>query len=196
MWDQRYSDTEYAYGTEPNDFLVEAAHHLPKGNILCIGEGEGRNAVWLAQQGWQVTAMDSSSVGLEKAKQLAESRGVEIQTVHADLADYHFQEAAWDGMVSIFCHLPPALRKQVHSAIISSLRPGGVLLLEAYTPEQVQLGTGGPPTEAMMMNLETLYTELDGLNFNHALELERLVHEGQFHTGLGSVVQLVAVRPD
>jgi len=196
MWDQRYGDDEYAYGTEPNDFLVEATHHLPKGNILCIGEGEGRNAVWLAQQGWQVTAVDSSSVGLEKAKKLAESRGVEIQTVHADLLDYPFEEAAWDGIVSIFCHLPPTLRKQVHRSAVNALRPGGVLLLEAYTPEQVQLGTGGPPTEVMMMNLETLHSELEGLNFIHALELERPVNEGQFHTGLGSVVQLVAVRPD
>lgn len=196
MWDQRYTNSEYAYGTEPNDFLVEAAHHLPKGNILCIGEGEGRNAVWLAQQGWQVTALDSSSVGLEKAKKLAESRGVEIQTVHADLLDYPFEEAAWEGIVSIFCHLPPDLRKQVHKAISRSLRPGGILLLEAYTPEQVQMGTGGPPTEAMMMNLETLNSELDGLNFIHALELKRPVQEGQFHTGLGSVVQLVAVRPE
>jgi 2-polyprenyl-3-methyl-5-hydroxy-6-metoxy-1,4-benzoquinol methylase len=196
MWDQRYSGEDYAYGTDPNDFLVDAAQHLPKGRILCIGEGEGRNAVWLAEQGWQVTAIDSSSVGLEKAQKLARSRGVEIETIHTDLAHYHFEASAWEGVVSIFCHLPPALRKQVHQNLVPSLKPGGVLLMEAYTPQQIQLGTGGPPTEEMMMDLNILSEELEGLDFIHALETERPIHEGQFHTGRGSVVQLVAVKPE
>jgi len=195
MWDERYSDEEYAYGTEPNDFLVEAAHYLPSGRILCIGEGEGRNSVWLAEQGFQVTALDSSSVGLEKAQRLARSRSVSIETVHADLAKYSFEEESWDGIVSIFCHLPPELRKKVHRELIRALRPGGVLVLEAYTPGQLQLGTGGPPVREMMMELESLEAELQGLNFAHGKELERPVHEGKFHSGMGSVVQIVGIKP-
>jgi len=195
MWDQRYSDAEYAYGTKPNDFLVEAAHYLPKGHILCIGEGEGRNAVWLAKQGYQVTALDNSSVGLQKAQQLARSRGTSIETAHADLAEYGFDEGRWDGIVSIFCHLPPDLRQKVHRGLISALRPGGALVLEAYTPGQLELGTGGPPVREMMIDLEGLEAELQGLSFAHGKELQRPVHEGKYHNGMGSVVQVVGIKP-
>jgi SAM-dependent methyltransferase len=195
MWDERYSDEDYAYGTEPNDFLVEATHYLPRGRILCIGEGEGRNAVWLAEQGYQVTALDNSSVGLEKARQLANSRGTSIETVHADLADYTFEEEHWDGIVSIFCHLPPELREKVHRGLISGLKPGGVLVLEAYRPDQLELGTGGPAVKEMMMDLEGLEAELEGLSFAHGKELHRPVHEGKYHNGMGSVVQVVGIKP-
>jgi SAM-dependent methyltransferase len=195
MWDERYSDEDYAYGTEPNDFLVEAAHYLPKGRTLCIGEGEGRNAVWLAGQGYQVTALDNSSVGLGKAQQLARSRGTSIETVHADLAEYIFEEEHWDGIVSIFCHLPPELRKKVHRRLISALRPGGVLVLEAYTPDQLELGTGGPAVKEMTMDLEGLEAELKGLSFAHGKELQRPVNEGKYHNGIGSVVQVVGIKP-
>jgi SAM-dependent methyltransferase len=195
MWDERYSDEDYAYGTEPNDFLVEAAHYLPAGRILCIGEGEGRNAVWLAGQGYQVTALDNSSVGLGKAQQLARSRGTSIETVHADLAEYIFEEEHWDGVVSIFCHLPPELRKKVHRRLVSALRPGGVLVLEAYTPDQLELGTGGPAVKEMTMDLEGLEAELKGLSFVHGKELQRPVNEGKYHNGIGSVVQVVGIKP-
>jgi SAM-dependent methyltransferase len=195
MWDERYSDEDYAYGTEPNDFLVEAAHYLPAGRILCIGEGEGRNAVWLAGQGYQVTALDNSSVGLGKAQQLARSRGTSIETVHADLAEYIFEEEHWDGVVSIFCHLPPELRKKVHRRLVSALRPGGVLVLEAYTPDQLELGTGGPAVKEMTMDLEGLEAELKGLSFAHGKELQRPVNEGKYHNGIGSVVQVVGIKP-
>jgi SAM-dependent methyltransferase len=195
MWDERYSDEDYAYGTEPNDFLVEAAHYLPAGRILCIGEGEGRNAVWLTGQGYQVTALDNSSVGLGKAQQLARSRGTSIETVHADLAEYIFEEEHWDGVVSIFCHLPPELRKKVHRRLVSALRPGGVLVLEAYTPDQLELGTGGPAVKEMTMDLEGLEAELKGLSFVHGKELQRPVNEGKYHNGIGSVVQVVGIKP-
>ncbi len=91
MWDQRYSSDSYAYGTEPNDFLVESVGSLPKGKVLCLAEGEGRNAVWLAQQGREVTAMDASEVGLQKARRLADARGVNITTVHADLVAFEIE---------------------------------------------------------------------------------------------------------
>jgi SAM-dependent methyltransferase len=145
MWDQRYSSDTYVYGTEPNGFLVTAAARLPPGKVLCLGEGEGRNAVWLAAQGHEVTAVDASGVGLRKAQRLAAERGVTIATVHADLAAFDIEPGTWDGIVSIFCHLPPALRADVHRRCVAGLRPGGVLLLEAYTPRQLGMGPAARP---------------------------------------------------
>lgn len=197
MWDQRYSCEEYVYGTDPNVFLAEMADRLrPGGQVLCLAEGEGRNAVWLAKQGFRVTGIDASAAGLAKANRLAAEAGVEIETVHADLADADLGEARWDGIVSIFCHLPPPLRKAVHRRVVRALRPGGLFLLEAYTPRQLQFGTGGPPNAELMMDLVGLGEELAGLRIEHGIELERDVYEGLFHTGPGAVVQFIARKPD
>jgi len=195
MWDQRYSGDSYAFGTEPNDFLVESIGSFPKGKVLCLAEGEGRNAVWLAQQGREVTAVDASEVGLEKARRLADARGVKITTVHADLAAFEIESQHWDAIVSIFCHLSPELRRSVHRRCVEGLRPGGVILLEAYTPAQLEYKTGGPPTADMMMGAESLRTELAGLEFLHLQEYVREVHEGEFHNGVGAVVQALAWKP-
>ena len=195
MWNQRYSNETYAYGTEPNDFLVAMLEKLPGGRVLCLGEGEGRNAVWLAQQGREVTALDASEVGLGKARRLAEARGVEIATVHADLADFAIEPQRWDAIVSIFCHLPAELRRDVHRRCVEGLRPGGAMLLEAYTPGQLDYKTGGPPTAEMMMDAQSLRTELAGLEVLHLKECVRDVHEGEFHNGPGAVVQVLARKP-
>lgn len=193
-WDARYSEPGWAFGTEPNDFLREQAHHLPPGRVLCLAEGEGRNAVWLAQQGYAVTAVDLSSTGLKKAQGLARERGVRIETVRADLASYDFARDAWQGIVSIFAHVPAAVRRHVHAGVLTGLAPGGVLLLEAYRPEQLGRGTGGPPDDERMLNLERLRSELGALEWLLARELDREVLEGSRHTGTASVVQLVARR--
>jgi len=195
MWDQRYATDEYVYGTQPNDFLVEAAAGLPPGRVLCLAEGEGRNAVWLAQQGHRVLAVDASAVGLQKARQLAQQRGVEIATAVADLADYDIPAASFDLIVSIFCHLPPPVRRRLHRQAVQGLAPGGRLILEAYTPRQLGRGTGGPPVAELLYDLETLRADLTGLTLAHAVECERELHEGRLHEGVGAVVQLVAQRP-
>jgi len=196
MWDQRYSEEEYAFGTEPNDFLRSLLPQLPDGKALSIGDGEGRNGVWLAEQGLAVTSVDASAVGLEKARDLAFRHGVSIATVHADLADFDIGRARWDIIVSIFCHLPPPLRKQVHRDAVAGLRPGGMFVLEAYTPEQIAFGTGGPPTADLTMTLDSLRQELAGLKLLHAEEVEREVHEGCYHNGRSAVVQVLAVKGD
>src|SRR5690348_15769107 len=136
MWDKRYSSEEYAYGKAPNDFLVEKYNHIPKGKILSLAEGEGRNAVFLAKQGYSVTAVDASQVGLGKAKTLAKANGVAIELVQADLARFDIGENRWDGIVSIFCPLPSSLRKELHKRVVAGLKSNGVFLLEAYTPNQ------------------------------------------------------------
>ena len=195
MWDQRYNNETYAYGTEPNDFLTSMYNKLPTGKILCLAEGEGRNAVWLAEQGNEVTAIDASDFGLQKADKLAKEQGVGITTVHADLADYDIGTQQWDAIISIFCHLPPALRQDVHRRCVKGLRSNGMLLLEAYTPLQLEYKTGGPPVAEMMMDAPSLSSELSGLEFLHLHECVREIHEGEFHNGPGAVVQVLAKKP-
>lgn len=194
MWDEEYSVDEYVYGTEPNDFLLSMTEKLKMDRVLCLAEGEGRNAVHLAREGFAATAVDSSRVGLEKAKRLAHQDGVAIETVLVDLADFTVVKDSWDSIVSISCHLPPALRKKIHRDVVAGLRKGGTFLLEAYTPKQLEFGTGGPPSAEYMMDLETLREELSGLKIVHGVELVRNVVEGVNHTGMGSVVQVLAER--
>ena len=195
MWDERYAAEEYVYGTLPNDFLVSRVASLPRGRVLCLGEGEGRNAAWLAQQGFEAHAVDASAVGMEKARRLALGRGVTVATTVADLATWDAGEAQWDAIVSIFCHLPPPVRARVHGRIAHWLRPGGVFLLEAYTPGQLVLKTGGPPVAELMMTLAGLRAELAGLVIEHGVETVRRVVEGRLHHGDGAVVQVLARRP-
>ncbi len=195
MWDERYSSDEYVYGTKPNEYLASVANQLPTGKVLCLAEGEGRNAVYLAEQGYDVTAVDASRVGLEKAQRLAKERGVKIKTVVADLADFEIEENSWDGIVSIFCHVPPIIRKPLHRKVVAGLKSGGVLILEAYRPKQLDYGTGGPPVAELTMTLDGLKEELEGLEIKQGAELDRDVTEGLFHTGIGAVVQVIAVKP-
>ncbi len=196
FWDARFAEEAYVYGTEPNDFLREVGRRIPAGGrVLCLCEGEGRNAVWLAEQGYRVTAVDASREGLRKAERLAGERGVEVSWVLADLAEWPIEPDAWDGIVSIFAHLPPELRHHVHRSVAKGLAPGGALVLEAYTPAQLAFGTGGPPEASLMMTLEALRKEFEGLHFEIGREVERAIHEGSGHQGLSAVVQVLAVRP-
>lgn len=194
MWDERYSAEEYAYGTTPNEFLVEKVGCIPKGKVLSLAEGEGRNAVFLAKQSYAVTAVDASVVGLNKARKLAEENDVLVEFIHADLADYDLGENKWDGIVSIFCPLPSSLRKELYKKVIAALKPNGVFLLEAYTPDQLKHGTGGGTSVDVMQSEESLSIELADLKFKHLTELERDVIEGAYHTGTGSVVQAIATK--
>ena len=194
-WDERYAETEFAYGTKPNDFLVEACRHIPKGRVLCLCEGEGRNAVYLAELGYTVTAVDASAVGMAKAQKLAADRGVKIETLVADLNDYSIEVDSYNAVVSIFCHVPKDLREKIHQQVIHGLKQNGVLVLEAYFSKQLEFGTGGPPTVELMMDLQSLKIELEGLELLHAEEKVREVVEGKYHTGQGAVVQVVAKKP-
>lgn len=195
-WDERYSETGYAYGTEPNTFLAAQANNIRQnGSVLCLAEGEGRNAVWLAQQGYRVTGVDSSSVGLNKAQQLAAERGVDIETICTDLADYHIEPDSRDAIVSIFCHVPAAVRQRLHNEAVAGLRSGGVLLLQAYRPKQLEYGTGGPPVADLMMQLDELKTEFHGLDWLTAEEVDVEIVEGKYHTGMAAVVQLLGKKP-
>lgn len=196
FWDERFAGEEYRYGTEPNDFLRAQAAAIPAGGpVLSLGEGEGRNAVHLAGLGFAVTALDASPVGLDKTRRLAARRGVTVETLLADLDDYRFAPGHWDGIVNIYCHLPPALRRRVHARIVAALRPGGVLILEGFTPQQLRFHSGGPRDPAMLWRPEELRKELAGLDFPILREVEREISEGSGHGGRAAVVQMLARKP-
>ena len=194
-WDERYSDDEYLFGTEPNYFLKNVEPDLPTGRALCYGDGEGRNGVFLARRGYEVTSMDASQVGMEKARRLAHESGVELATVVADLREFDFGHEKWDVIVSVFVHLFPDLRRRVHHRVVEALLPGGALVLEAYTPEQLRYRTGGPPREELLMTLPALEEDLRGLDLEVGRELVRDVVEGRGHNGKAAVVQVLARKP-
>jgi SAM-dependent methyltransferase len=196
LWNERYAPATYFYGTEPSDFLRQQAPAIPSaGTVLCLGEGEGRNAVYLAGQGYDVVALDQSAVGLEKAGRLAAAKAVHIETLIANLDGYRFDAARWDGVVSIWCHLPSTIRSSIHRQVVTGLKPGGVFLLEAYTPRQIPNGTGGPKDVDLLPTLAELRRDLEGLEILKGAEIDRIVQEGTGHNGLSAVVQIVARRP-
>lgn len=198
MWDERYGREEFVFGTEPNDFLRDNVGQLQPGSVCCIGDGEGRNGVFLAKAGFTVTSVDLSTVGLAKAAQLAESNNVALRTVVADLRQWAptaDSAGPWNDVVSIFCHMPSATRAIVYPHVIAAMRPGGVFLLEAYTPAQIGRGTGGPTDPDLLLTAGQARAELAGLVCEHLEELDRDVVEGDRHTGTASVVQCIARKP-
>lgn len=195
QWDERFGGDGYLYGTEPNDFLRQHVEEFPSGEVMCLAEGQGRNAVFLAERGYEVSSVDLSAAGVDKTLALAAARGVSVNATVADLADVDLGTSRWSAIVSIFAHVPPNVRADVHRRVADALIPGGVFVLEAYTPDQIGRGTGGPPDASLTMTLDVLRTELAALEFDHAVETEREVIEGVGHTGVGSVVQVIAHKP-
>jgi SAM-dependent methyltransferase len=196
FWDVRYAEPDYAYGSEPNDFLAGVADQLPpRGHVLCLADGQGRNGVFLAARGHHVTAMDQSAVGLARARALAAERDVTIETVVADLATFPIAPDAWDAIVSIFVHLPPDLRAHVARGVVRGLRPGGMVVLEVYSPRQLAHDTGGPKEPDRFATLTQLQEAHAGFEWLIARELERDVIEGRYHTGAAWVIQLLGRKP-
>lgn len=196
FWDDRYAAAEFVYGTEPSDFLLDKCAVLPAGGeILCLADGEGRNGVFLASRGLRVTGVDSSVVGLAKAEKLAAERGVPYSSIVADLSVWELGDSRWDGVVSIWAHLPAAIRSALHPRIARALRPGGVLLLEHYHPRQLGYGTGGPSDPTMMLTLAELDQAFSGWDRLHTFEGERVVIEGSGHGGKSYVTQAILRKP-
>jgi SAM-dependent methyltransferase len=194
FWNEKFANTDYAYGTEPNDFLASAVTNLKRGATLSLAEGEGRNAVWLAQQGFTVSSIEQSEKGVGKTLRLALQRGVIVMAERGELETFHIQPNSWDLVVSIYAHTPQELRRKLHRQVVAGLKPGGVFVLEAYTPAQIPNNTGGPKDASLMPTAELLRSELAGLVFDHIEEVERDVVEGSLHTGTAHVVQVVAHR--
>ena len=193
MWNTRYSGDEYVYGTEPNSFLAKHASMLSD-PVLSIGEGEGRNAVFLASLGLKVHGVDGSEVGLVKAQALAKSKGVEIQTEVADLGTFEPATSGYGSVVSISAHLPSVIRRRLYPLVEQCVRTDGIILLEAYTEDQLARDTGGPKDPDMLMTPAKIEREFP--NFEPILwrELEREVYEGTYHTGIASVLQFIGKK--
>ncbi|MBO0903385.1 class I SAM-dependent methyltransferase [Jiella sonneratiae] len=193
-WDERYRSEDYVFGTLPNAFLKREAGRLPAGGaVLAVADGEGRNGVFLAERGFDVTAVDASSEGLAKAKRLADRRGVALRHQKADLIAWDWPLEAFDGVVGIFIQFaPPGERAILFEGMRRALRPGGILMLEGYRPEQVDYGTGGPPTRENMYTRALLEEAFAGFDILLLEEYDAEIEEGAGHRGRSALIDLVA----
>lgn len=194
MWDERYAQDGYLFGTEPNAFLVTQRHLLNRGmSCLAVADGEGRNGVWLAQQGLRVLSVEASAVALEKAKKLAQQRGVSIDFEQADLAQWQWGEHRFDVVAAIFIQFaPPGFREQMFAGIKRCLKPGGLLLLQGYTPRQLEYKTGGPPNAENMYTEALLRNAFGDMNILHLREHDDHISEGAGHSGMSALIDMVA----
>jgi len=197
MWDERFAREGYFFGTDPAAFLKREARRLPPAaSVLCVAEGEGRNAVWLAEQGHRVTAFDASPVGVEKARRLAAERGVAVELHVADVDGWDWSRR-FDAVVAIFIQFaPPEMRTRIFAGLRQALAPGGLLLLHGYTPRQVDYGTGGPPHAENMYTAAMLEQAFRGFDIISLTEYEDDIAEGQGHAGRSALIDLVARKPE
>ena len=196
MWDERYQTPEYIFGDLPCQWLIMNQHRFPQsGEALALGDGEGRNGVYLAELGLRVISVDLSEVGLSKACDLAKKRGVAIQTVQADLEDYEIDPESQDLIVSIYCHLPDAIRKLVHKRAEVALKPGGLFLLEAFHHSQLKYQSGGPKTIDLLYDLDALLDDFQKLQILEAFDGLCYLDEGVRHSGLSHIVRLILQKP-
>lgn len=196
FWDRVYAGDAYRFGSEPNAFLAERAGAIePGGSVLCLGDGEGRNGVWLARRGFRVTSLDQSAVAARKCAALATRFGVELEVVIGRLPDYPLPEASFDAVALIFLHLPPDVRRAVHALAARALRPGGLVILEAFTPAQLGRPSGGPPTRERLQTAADLAQDFAGLDLLLLEETETELAEGDGHRGPAAVVRMVARKP-
>ncbi|MDE2279037.1 MAG: class I SAM-dependent methyltransferase [Xanthomonadaceae bacterium] len=196
-WDQRYAGDDYHFGTAPNAFLAAQKSRLPaSGTALAVADGEGRNGVWLAEQGLDVLAVDSSAVGLAKGQRLAARRGVRIAPEQADLAQWAFGHERFDVIAAIFIQFAdPELRARLFDGMIAALKPGGLLLLEGYRPEQLAYGTGGPSEPANLYTEALLREAFAPLEILQLDSYDARIEEGHGHAGLSALIDLVARKP-
>jgi 2-polyprenyl-3-methyl-5-hydroxy-6-metoxy-1,4-benzoquinol methylase len=196
-WNRRFSAGEYIFGTVPNAFLASQAHRLKPGQrALCVADGEGRNSVWLAEQGLEVVAFDISPVGVEKARRLAAERGATVAYSVAGVYEWAWPEAAFDVVAAIFVQFAdPAMRAFMFERIVRALKPGGWLLLEGYTPKQLEYRTGGPPHVENLYTPEMLREAFAALEIVELRAYDTELGEGTQHCGPSAVIDLVARKP-
>ena len=197
QWNARFAAEDYFFGTEPNRFLREHVALLPKkGRVLAVADGEGRNGVWLAQQGLDVLSIDFSPVALAKARALARERGVKLETAEADLGKWRWPKAAFAAVATIFIQFAePALRDKIFAGVKKTLKPGGLLLLQGYRPKQLEYKTGGPPVAENLYTEELLRGAFADLEILELVSHDAEIHEGRGHDGMSALIDLVARKP-
>ena len=196
-WDARFSSDEYIFGTEPNVWLAQHADLLKPGmRVLAVADGEGRNSVWLAKQGLHVDAFDISPVGIGKARKLAEQQGVDINFSIHSVEDYPWTTGYYDAVVAIFIQFAdPDTRATLFKRMKSALKPDGVILLQGYTPKQLEYKTGGPPNLSHLYTEELLQDAFGDLDISELNAYEQVLTEGTQHHGQSALIGLVARRP-
>jgi cyclopropane fatty-acyl-phospholipid synthase-like methyltransferase len=196
-WNRRFAAAEYVFGTAPNAFLAaHAGLFKPGQRALCVADGEGRNSVWLAEQGLEVTAFDFSPVALDKARRLAAGRGVSVRYELASVEDWRWRAGEFDVVVAIFIQfVVPAARRVLFERMSASLAPGGLLLVEGYTPAQLKYGTGGPKQVDQLYTEELLRQAFGSLEIVELKAYEAELDEGTRHRGMSAVIDLMARKP-
>jgi SAM-dependent methyltransferase len=196
-WNRRFSEAGYLFGTEPNAWLHEHADLWHAGQrVLSVADGEGRNSVWLAQRGLIVDAFDISEVGVRKARDFARITGVKVNFAVADIATLPWPESIYDGVAAIFIQFAdPQLRSRIFAGIARCLKPGGTLILQGYTPRQLEYRTGGPPIASHMYTPELLQEAFQGMEILQLLEYEAELAEGTGHRGHSALIGMVARKP-
>ena len=200
VWNERYSGSDYVYGKLPNVYLKEQLGKLPVGNILFVGEGEGRNAVFAAQVGWNVTAFDISSKAKKKAQQLALEHNVDIKYDVGELHHLNYENEQFDVISLIFTHFPLATRSSIHQILITHLRPGGVIIMESFSKDHITYqaknsNAGGPKNINVLYNIEDIKSDFDRLKIIELNKTEVYLSEGAHHDGLSSVIRFMGKKP-
>jgi SAM-dependent methyltransferase len=200
FWDERYKGEEFAFGTGPNAFLVSQAHRLKPGQrALAPGDGEGRNGVWLAERGLIVDTVDVSPLGVAKAKKLSQMSCVSVNAMEADLLVWNWPRAAYDIVAALFIHFFDSDRPRMHRAMLDALKPGGILILEAFRPEQMEFQkthhSGGPKTADMLYSKDKLLADFAGAEIVLLEEATVELDEGHRHKGPAAVIRAVVKKP-
>lgn len=191
-WDDSFSDNDYVYGKTPNAFIQTKSELIPAhSKVACLAEGEGRNAVYLAQQGHKVTTYDQSVVGLEKTKTLAAKHDVTVETVEMDLTNEKVTENAYDAAIMVFGHVSQTDQAFFIKSMVNSVKPGGYVIFEVYSTDQLEYGTGGPPAYEMLYDPQDILEWIQHDKCLHFYYGEAERKEGKRHTGTGHVIQVV-----
>ncbi|MFT4715254.1 MAG: 2-polyprenyl-3-methyl-5-hydroxy-6-metoxy-1,4-benzoquinol methylase [Paracoccaceae bacterium] len=196
MWDDRYSEPGFLFGTDPAAFMVDQQQYLIRGQkALAIADGEGRNSIFMAEKGLIVTAQDGSEVAVDKARGLAAVREARVDFQHADLRDWDWGAGEYDLVVAIFIQFAdPAFRDEIFAGMKRCLKPGGVVMLHGYTPKQIDYGTGGPPTAKTMYTEQLLREGFFDMEILRLQAYDREVQEGRGHSGKSALIDLIAKK--
>lgn len=195
FWNDRYDEEGFAYGTAPNIYLTSFKDDFTVGTkILVLGDGEGRNGVWLAEQGCEVVSVDYSKIGVNKSQDLAITKGVKFETICADLVTWGWPKDSFDVVVVIYVHFPPGVREQIHLRVIDALKSGGKLIMECFALDQLDYSSGGPPLFEMLYSAEMMENDFKLLEIQQLEESIIELNEGKYHCGEGAVIRLMATK--
>lgn len=194
FWDEKYRQSEYVYGTQPNAFFREELIKIPPGFLFLPAEGEGRNAKFALENSWMVDAIDSSKEAKNKAKKICEKQIENLNYEIHNLEDYPYSDSKYDALALIYVHLPSNNRRNIHKKIISSLKKGGILILEAFSKNQISYSSGGPRNMDMLYSLDEVILDFDSMEILKSSQEIIFLEEGKHHLGEASVIRILAKK--